>query len=245
MRPAADDGPGEAAAVLQARMSSTRLPGKSLRRMNGVPMLELLVERVGASWGGGPLVVATSDRPADDPIAAWCGRRGLPCVRGDLEDVLSRVVAALDRYRADVAIRLTGDNPLVDGRAVAAGLEAFRRRAGDGGAAGVSNHLEDRTDPYGYCVEVVRAGALRALLASDPSPEEREHVTLGLRRRGRLESYGILPDDRRSLRWTVDTEDDFGYVERLFAELGPACSAEEAVRWSEAHPHPARAQGLA
>lgn len=245
MTPAAPGGHAETLALLQARMSSTRLPGKALRPMNGVPVLELLVERVGDSWDGGRLAVATSDHPSDDPIAAWCERRGIACVRGELEDVLARFVAALERYRPEVVVRLTGDNPLVDGRAVAAGIEAYRRRSGDGRVAGVSNHLEDRTDPYGYCVEVVRPGALRELLASDPSPEEREHVTLGLRRRGRLESYGILPGDLRSLRWTVDTGEDFDYVERLFAELGPACSAEEAARWCEAHPHPSRASGVA
>lgn len=238
MTPAADDEAGDALLVLQARMSSGRLPGKSLRRMNGVPMLELLADRVGDSRAGGRLVVATSDHPSDDPIAAWCERQGIACVRGELEDVLARFVAALERFRPEVVVRLTGDNPLVDGRAVAAGLEAYRRRSGDGEAAGVSNHLEDRTDPYGYCVEVVRPGALGELLASDPSPEEREHVTLGLRRRGRLASYGILPGDLRSLRWTVDTGEDFDYVESLFAELGPACSAEEAVRWCHGTPHP-------
>ena len=257
MTPAADGADAETLALLQARMSSTRLPGKALRPMNGVPVLELLVDRVGDSWDGGRLVVATSDQlvalaPADrqslpagpdDPIAAWCERRGVACVRGALEDVLARFVAALERYRPDVVVRLTGDNPLVDGRAVAAGVEAFRRRCGDGQATGVSNHLEDRTDPYGYCVEVVRPGALRELLASDPSPEDREHVTLGLRRRGRLESYGILPGDRRSLRWTVDTGEDFDYVESLFVELGPACTAEEAVRWSHGTPHPSAGGG--
>lgn len=235
------EGEGGALAVVQARMSSTRLPGKTLRKMAGVPMLKLLLDRVGGGESRLSVVVATSDEASDDPVAKLCTREGIPCVRGSLEDVLGRYVQVVERFEPGAVVRLTGDNPLVDARAVNAGLRAFRESAGSGARhVGVSNHLGDRTDPYGYCVEVVRPEALRELHGSDPPPEEREHVTLGFRCRARFryDGFSILPGDQRDLRWTVDTEEDFRYVERLFKALGPFCTAEQAVRWSTCISHP-------
>lgn len=234
------DGEGDALAVVQARMSSTRLPGKTLREMAGAPMLKLLLDRLAAPECGASVVVATSDEGSDDPVAELCTKEGVPCVRGSLEDVLGRFVRVVERFGPDVVVRLTGDNPLVDARAVNAGLRAFREGAGRGPRhVGVSNHLEDRTDPYGYCVEVVRPEALRELDRSEPMPEEREHVTLGFRRADfGVDSYSILPGDQRRLRWTVDTEEDFRYVARLFEAVGPECTAESAAKWSESNPHP-------
>lgn len=222
-------------------MSSTRLPGKSLKPIQGRPMLQLMMERLHSGDDDVLHVVATSTDPSDDPVAHLCARMEIPCVRGSLEDVLGRFIRVLDRFEPDVVVRLTGDNPLDDARAVLAGLEAFFGRVQAGEATvGVSNHLQDRTDPYGYCVEVVRAEALRILDESDVTREEREHVTLGFRQREGFsyDGYSILSGDHSNLRWTVDTEQDFRYVERLFKELGPDCPAEEAVQWSRANPHP-------
>lgn len=200
-------------------------------------MLQLLVARVADPKCPASVVVATSDEASDDPVAKLCTREGIACIRGSHDDVLSRFVRVVELFKPDVVVRLTGDNPLVNAKAVSAGLQTFRQRAG---RVGVSNHLEDRTDPFGYCVEVVRSDALCELARSQPTPEEREHVTLGFRRRTRFsyESYSVLPGDLSNLRWTVDTEEDFSYVQRLFEELGSDCAVEEAVRWSQAHPHP-------
>jgi spore coat polysaccharide biosynthesis protein SpsF (cytidylyltransferase family) len=203
-------------------------------------MLQLMMERLEA-WQSEILhVIATSTHPSDDAIEEMCAQLGLPCERGPLDDVLGRYVQVLDRYDPEVALRLTGDNPVVDARAIAVGLEAFQARAEGADVVGVSNHLDDRTDPYGYSVEVVRPEALRRLHASGPSDDEREHVTLGLRRRPRwrYESYSILTGDQSNLRWAVDTTEDFQYVEHLFEQLGKDCTAEEAVQWSRENPHP-------
>lgn len=225
-------------AVIQARMTSTRLPGKTLRKIEGVPMLGILLDRLRPAPPGVELVVATSRDTTDAPVAEFCVAGGVTCVRGDLDDVLGRFVLAIDRFEPDILVRLTGDNPLVDTRALEAGLRAYKRDVSGTEADGVSNHLEDRTDPYGYCVEVVRPSAIRRLHASGPTAEECEHVTLGLRRRGHYHGFGILSGDQRSLRWTVDTAEDFCYVKALFSDLGLDCSAEAAVQWSRAHRHP-------
>lgn len=224
-------------AVIQARMTSTRLPGKTLKTVAGVPMLQVMLDRV----AGGPNevihVIATSSDPTDDDIARLCEQLGIPCVRGALGDVLARYVQALDRFEPDVALRLTGDNPLLEAAAIDAGLVAWKGRE-EKKAVGVCNHLSDRRDPLGYCVEVFEPDALRRSHQGDRTPEEREHVTLAFKRAGVYDSFHILNRDLRGLRWTVDTREDFEYVSRLFEELGTDVSAPEAVRWCQENPHP-------
>ena len=100
------------------------------------------------------------------------------------------------------------------------------------------NHLEDRTDPLGYCVEVFEPDALRRLEREALTPEETEHVTLGFKRRGLYGSFHILAERLTGMRWTVDREEDFLYLTRLFEAVGRDVSAETAVRWCRVHPHP-------
>lgn len=206
-------------AVLQARMSSTRLPGKVMRPLLGEPMIWRQIERLMRCRTLGSLVVATSVDPTDDPLAACLEARGVSVFRGDLHDVLGRFAGALAAFGpAERVVRLTADCPLVDPDVVDAAVTLHA----DSGADYVSNSLE-RTFPRGLDVEVASSTALRAAALEARDPYEREHVTPFLYRRPERFTVRSLvgqPDLSRH-RWTVDTADDFSFVERVYAALHP------------------------
>lgn len=205
--------------ILQARTSSTRLPGKVLMDLVGAPMLQRQIERVLRAQSIGKLVVATSTDPSDDAVAALCQRLGVACHRGPLDDVLARFAGALEVFGpADHLVRLTGDCPLADPQVI----DATIARHLESGADYTSNTLT-LTFPKGQDVEVMRAEHLAAAAREATDPYEREHVTPFLYRHpGRfrlanLERDPPLPD----LRWTVDTPEDFAFVERVYRSLYP------------------------
>jgi len=101
-------------AIIQARMGSTRLPGKVLEDLAGIPVLSWTVRAAAAIPGVDVAVVATSDQPGDDVLAAWCAEQDIPCHRGSETDVLSRYLKAARAEQADIVIRLTADCPLLD-----------------------------------------------------------------------------------------------------------------------------------
>ncbi|HET7568269.1 MAG TPA: NTP transferase domain-containing protein [Gaiellaceae bacterium] len=155
------------AAVVQARMSSQRLPGKVLAPLAGRPALAWLLERL----AGFEVVVATSGEPSDDPVAAFCAERGVECFRGPLADVAARFAGAVERYGLDAFVRVNGDSPLLDPALVARGIELFRATEPD-----LATNVFPRSFPPGQSVEVVRA---ETFLAARPEFDERdrEHVT--------------------------------------------------------------------
>jgi spore coat polysaccharide biosynthesis protein SpsF len=206
--------------ILQARTSSTRLPGKVLRDLVGAPMLERQIERVLRAKSLGRLVVATSTDPSDDAVAGLCDRLGVACHRGPLDDVLARFAGALKAYGpTDHVVRLTGDCPLADPDVI----DATVARHIETGADYTSNTLV-LTVPKGQDVEVMKAEHLAAAAREATDPYEREHVTPFLYRHperfklANLERHPPLPD----LRWTVDTPEDFAFVERVYRSLYPA-----------------------
>jgi len=219
--------------VIQARFSSSRLPGKVLADMNGSPMLGVLLDRLRTNED---VVVATSDERSDDTIAAFCEERAVTCVRGPLDDVLARFVLAVEHVgNPPVVVRLTADNPTVDRFAVEAALAALRHAPDPG----VSNHHPGRINPYGYAVEALRTSALSSLhrdLADDDP--RREHVTAALWERGLMLGFDLGESEGAHLRWTVDFPADFTYVAELLRAVGRLFALEEGVEWSSLHPHP-------
>jgi spore coat polysaccharide biosynthesis protein SpsF (cytidylyltransferase family) len=196
-------------AIVQARMGSTRLPGKVLMSLGAVSVLELLVQRLRRSRVDG-IVIATSDLPLDDPIAEAAFGFAVPCVRGPERDVLARYLCALDAHPATEVVRVTADCPLVDPLIVDAALARHRST----GADYCSNTLI-RTFPDGLDVEVVTASVLRDADLEAVDAAEREHVTPFIYRRPRrFRIVQITSHDPRlgRERWTLDTEDD---LERL------------------------------
>ncbi len=203
-------------AVLQARMSSTRLPGKVLLRTCGKPLLQHQIERVRRSKRIDTLVVATSDDASDTPLAALCKDLGVPAFRGSLDDVLDRMVSAARPHNPRWLVRLTGDCPLADPQVIDQVIEA----ALQGDVDYVSNALNP-SFPDGLDVECVRFTALEQAWREADLPSEREHVTPFIHtrpQRYRLREVRHTPD-LSHLRWTVDEPADFVIVSQVFEHL--------------------------
>lgn len=187
----------------------------------GKPMLELMVERLRRARTVDQLVVATTDRPADDPIAELCVRLGVGVFRGSEDDVLARVLGAARAYGADVIVETTGDCPLHDPALVDKVVADFRI----GGADFVGNILP-YTTPRGTDVRVFRTDALEEIDLSSSDPADHEHVSLHFwehPEKYRLRNVETaLPGDASTLRLTVDTREDFELVKSIFEELYPA-----------------------
>lgn len=208
-------------AILQARMSSTRLPGKVLADVAGAPMILRQIERLRRAERLSRLIVATSTRPDDDPLAEVLAQAGVQVVRGDLDDVLSRFIVALDAAGdQDAAVRLTADCPLVDPAVVDATIDLFTRS----GADYASNTGDQRTFPKGLDIEVFRTDVLRLAHAETRDPYDREHVTPFIYRQPERFKLVTLTQDRREgeVRWTVDRPDDLAFVRTVYEALYPA-----------------------
>ena len=207
--------------LLQARMSSTRLPGKVLAEVLGVPMIGRQVERLRRARRLDALAVATSDQTSDDPLAAYCETLGLPVYRGALADVLDRFHrAALTFGPARTVVRLTADCPLADWTVIDDLVDLHVAQAAD-----YSNNVApERTFPHGLDAEAMRPDALLAAAAEAADPYEREHVTPFIYRRPdrfRLASLRRAPS-LAHLRWTVDLPEDLAFVREAYAQLYPA-----------------------
>lgn len=205
-------------AVLQARMTSSRLPGKVLMPILGVPMLLRQIERVSRSRNIDKLVVATSDTASDDAIVHLCRSRNLACYRGSLDDVLDRFYRVSLMHPSEYIVRLTADCPLAD----PAVIDAVVRFCEQGCYDYASNTIEP-TFPDGLDVEVVRTNCLHEAWKEAILPSEREHVTPFIHRRPmrfKIGQYKCEPD-LSSLRWTVDEAVDLELITQIYARLYP------------------------
>ena len=201
--------------IIQARMGSTRLPGKVLMPIRGRPMLSHQLERLRRCKRVDRIVVATTVLPADDAIVSFCETEGIACTRGSEQDVLSRYAEASARFDAGTVVRVTSDCPLLDPALVDQVIAAL-----DGDTDYASNMIQP-TWPYGMAVEVMRRRVLDEAAAEAVAPEEREHATPFIYwrpERYRLKSVTTSPD-LSTHRWTVDTPEDFDLVSRLIGAV--------------------------
>lgn len=205
-------------AVLQARASAARLPGKVLKPILGKPMLQHQIARILRARLPDTLVLATSINPEDDPVAALGEACGVAVHRGSLEDVLDRFYRAAEPYSPSHVVRLTGDCPLADPMVI----DTVTRFAVDGGYDYASNVLPP-TFPDGLDVEVATFDALGAAWREASSKPDREHVMPFLHRqpeRFRLGNYESATD-LSAMRWTVDEPEDFEFVRTIYEALYP------------------------
>lgn len=211
------DAPEELAIIVQARMGSTRLPGKVLLPVLGRPLLDHLLDRLDRVASPHRTIVATTTLAEDDAIERLCSARGIPVHRGSAEDVLDRYVGAAGVAGAPTVARVTGDCPLIDPQIVDRVVARFRTARFDY----VSNTLE-RTFPRGLDVEVFTRQALDEAGREAREPYEREHVTPFLYRNPARFRLSNVANDRNegSERWTVDTPEDLALVSRIISELG-------------------------
>ncbi len=206
-------------AIVQARMRSTRLPGKVLQELEGKTMLARVVERVRQAKPIDELIVATTDQAADDVIVEECRQHSIKVSRGDQDDVLDRYYRAAQLAKTEVVVRITADCPLIDpevtGKTVAAFLESRPDYA--------SNALH-RTYPRGLDTEVMSFNALSRAWQEARKPYERAHVTPYIYEHP--EKFKILPvtgdTDLSNHRWTVDTTEDLEFVRAIYNRFGDA-----------------------
>lgn len=228
-------------AIVQARMTSTRFPGKVLAPLVGEPMILRQLARLSRSTRIDGIVVATSTDPSDDVLANTVEKAGYPIHRGSLANVLDRFLGAGQQASADVIVRITADCPLLSPAVVDYVVQEFHRAKADY----ASNTLEP-TYPDGLDVEVVRMDALRHVAEMSTDADEREHVTLGIYRRPqtfRLHSVRDTTADRSHLRWTVDTSADLEFVTWVYESwmpTKPAFEYPDIVQLVEKHPERSR-----
>ena len=233
--PARDSGldTGSLCAIVQARMGSERLPGKTLLALADKPVLAHVIERLRVCKNLDCLAVATSVRPADDAIVSLCKALSVQCVRGSENDVLERFVEAGSAIGAETIVRVTGDNPLIDPAIVDALADAMRRDP-------KLEYCFASNAPLGTSCEAVRLGVLRRVQALCDRPDQREHVTLFIRENPQL--FNVM-EIRSSLgtpglRLTLDTEEDFEMLSAVFAALyhpGELLAVRDVIRYLQEH----------
>jgi spore coat polysaccharide biosynthesis protein SpsF len=223
-------------AVLQARFSSSRLPGKVLKPVLGQPMLSLQIERIQRSRLIDRLIVATSNLEDDDPIAYLCDQLEVECFRGSLDDVLDRFYQAIISVTPDNVVRLTGDCPLCD----PIGIDRLIDFHVAGGYDYSSNTIVP-TYPDGLDVEIFRFSCLAAAHKEAILPSQREHVTPFIHQQPQRFKLGDYRNeiDLSSLRWTVDEQLDLDLITKIYESLYPAnpeFTTEDILAWLQANP---------
>jgi spore coat polysaccharide biosynthesis protein SpsF len=202
-------------AFLQARMGSTRLPGKVLLRIQGKSILERAVWRLRAAQTVDDVAVLTTTLEEDDAIAREALRLGARLHRGPVNDVLKRFQQASDKFGPEIIVRATADNPLIDigtTDRIVRGIRASRLE-----------YCMESDLPYGAATEAITAAALTRVVREARYPRHREHVTLYVKDHpDRFRIAFLVPPDnlrRPDLRVTVDTPQEFIFVESIIQEL--------------------------
>jgi spore coat polysaccharide biosynthesis protein SpsF len=222
--------------IIQARMGSTRLPGKVLEDLAGEPMLARVVERTRRAGTLDEVVVATSDLPADDCIAQLCADRRWACFRGSETDVLDRYYHAALEFQADIIVRVTSDCPLIDPQLIDRHVERLLQRWAE--VDFVTNMLQ-QSFPLGLAVEALPLDVLIRMNRMSLARDLREHVTtLAYVEPEWFQIDNILhSSDLSKMRWTVDTAEDLELVRRIVSCFGNDHFAwEEVLSVLEEHP---------
>lgn len=199
-------------AIIQARMSSRRLPGKILRPLAGEPLLGHICRRLAECRAIDGFAVATSEAASDDPTADFCQSRGVRCVRGPLEDVAARFLRSARELGAEALVRINGDSPFVDPSLVDHAVELFRA-----GGADVVTNISPRSFPKGMSVEVMAVSALSRAYQNMGELSHREHVTKYFYEHPdafRIINF-ISGGDFSTVQLSVDTSEDFLRAEQI------------------------------
>lgn len=221
-------------AIVQARMGSTRLPGKVMRSVCGTPMIGVLLERLSCARRIDEIVLATSDHPRDEPLAEYARALGYSVFRGSEADVLDRYYRAASHAKADAIVRITGDCPLVDPVVVDGVIATFLASAVDYAA-----NIAPATFPDGLDVEVFTFKALEIAWKTAVVAREREHVTPFIRESNQFSRANHAhATDASGERWTVDEAEDFELIERIFQHFHPRRDFEwlEVLALRDVHP---------
>lgn len=205
-------------AIIQARMNSSRLPGKALKDLCGMPILAQLISRIDGATFLDKIIVATTDTENDDPIETLCKNENILIFRGSENDVLERIVLTSKQFSADIIVRLTADNPFVNAELIDLILYEFEREFPH---IDYMSNTEKTHFPHGLYVEVIKASILEKLNAQELSERHREHVTTFIRENPYLfklkHYYGNFVFNYKNL--SIDTEEDYKRLSEIFRKL--------------------------
>lgn len=201
--------------LLQARMSSSRLPGKVMREINGKPMLDYLLERVKKCKKVQDIILIIPDGKEDDVLETWCIKSGVDYYRGNEDNLLERFYKAAIKFNVSTIVRLTGDNPLIDSELIDQVIELYSSSNYDF----VSNAVPLPTSyPIGMSVEVFGLSCLVKTYQEAKLPSEIEHVTFYMWKNNRFKIKRMdSQEDLSRYRLTVDYKEDFILIEKIFA----------------------------
>lgn len=225
-------------ASIEARMTSTRLPGKILMTCVDKPILELMVERVKRSSLIDDIVIATTTRSTDDETVNFAKSNGISYFRGSEKDVVRRVSAAMKKAKADVVVQLTGDCPLIDPDIIDEVTKIYLNNNFDY----VSNTLV-RSYPRGLDVQVASLGILQESLSIAKDDQQHEHLFLSIYENPhKYKLFNVLaPPElyQPDYRWTLDTKEDFVFIESLykyFYKKKPHFNSHDIINYLNLHP---------
>ena len=211
---------GKAVAIIEARMTSSRLPGKVLLESCGKPLLQHMIERVRRSCCIDDIVVATTINSADDSIVNMCKRIGCSYFRGSENNVLLRVLEAAKKYDADIIVEMTGDCPCIDWRHIDYLLDYYRQHSFDF----VANNTE-RSFPDGFDIRIFSVESLDIVNRISSSAADREHVAIYFPNHPEIfSSYNYVAEGeehRPDLEITLDEEGDYKLIDQIFKALYP------------------------
>ena len=204
-------------AIVQARLGSSRLPGKVLADLDGDTMLARVVSRLQAARTIDDIVIATTTKSSDDPVVAEASRLGVHAWRGSEQNVLARYIGAARTFKAGAVVRVTSDCPLLDPETIDRVVNALRASTVD-----YASNTHVRSYPRGLDAEAFYLETLERIFNLATSEAAKEHVTAYLMEKpdAFAISHVTADVDDSDLRWTVDTEEDLALVRALYAQLG-------------------------
>jgi len=202
-------------AIVQARMNSTRLPGKVMKKILRKPLIGYLLERLGKSKKVNKIVIASSRKRNNDELCKYVKRLGLDVYRGEEDDVLDRYYQAASQFNPDAIVRISGDCPLIDYKVIDRVISYYLK----GNFDYVSN-VNPPTYPDGLDTEVFSFKALEEAWKNAKLKSEREHVTPYIINSGKFKIGNVRAEnDFSSKRWTVDNEEDFILISKIIENL--------------------------
>ena len=216
--------------IVQARMSSKRLPGKVLMNCFDRPILKWVIDRVRNCSNEIEVVISTSNHESDDVIEEYCKNIGVDCFRGSLENVVDRFLKTCVSYHKDKFIRVCGDSPLIDSRIIDKAIEICKKNKFD-----LVTNVFPRSFPKGQSVEIFSLKTLKKLIKYEINEQEKEHLSLGVYHRKDLFTINNFESDLHDyshIQLSVDTYEDFKLVEEII-KIEQYISLDNFLSWDK------------
>jgi len=200
-------------AIIQARMSSKRFPGKALHKVNKKPLLQYIIERLkNIEFLKDSIIVATSKQAADNPIEFFCNKNNVKCYRGQLNNVAGRFFTLLEQYQCDAFIRISGDSPLIDHHLIEKGIKIFISEKYD-----IVTNILVRTFPKGQSVEIFDSNVFKINYKKIKAPDDLEHVSKYFyRNKRKYNLYNFTSGHNyQNVQLSVDTQQDMNTFKKI------------------------------